>query len=52
MAVRQGLVEAKAILAQDLVEALDADGDAMARLSGRLYHSKAAQAAFAARKRG
>jgi enoyl-CoA hydratase/methylglutaconyl-CoA hydratase len=48
-AVRQGLVEAKAILTRDLVAAFDADGDAMARLSGRLFHSDAAQAAFAAR---
>lgn len=51
-AVRQGLVESKAILARDLLAALDADGDAMARLSGRLFHSRAAQAAFAARTRG
>lgn len=48
-AVRQGLVEAKAILVRDLVAAFDADGDEMARLSGRLFHSKAAQAAFRAR---
>ena len=50
-AVRQGLVEAKAILTRDLVAAFDADGDAMARLSGRLFHSDAAQSAFAARAR-
>ena len=51
-AVRQGLVESKAILNQRLIDALDADGEAMARISGRLFHSKAAQAAFAARTRG
>jgi enoyl-CoA hydratase/methylglutaconyl-CoA hydratase len=51
VAVRQGLVEAKTILVRDLLEAFDADGDAMAELSGRLFHSEAAQAAFAARTR-
>jgi enoyl-CoA hydratase/methylglutaconyl-CoA hydratase len=50
-AVRQGLVEAKAILTHDLIADFDARGDEMARLSGRLFHSKAAQAAFAARAR-
>lgn len=48
-AVRQGLVEAKAILTRELVAAFDEQGDEMARLSGRLFHSDAAQAAFRAR---
>jgi enoyl-CoA hydratase/carnithine racemase len=50
--VRQGLVESKAILVRDLVAAFDADGEAMAALSGRLFHSEAAQAAFRSRARG
>lgn len=51
-AVRQGLVEAKVILTRDLVAAFDAEGEEMAELSGRLFHSEAAQAAFRARARG
>lgn len=51
-AVRQGLVEAKRILTRDLVAAFDAQGEEMAELSGRLFHSEAAQAAFRARARG
>ena len=47
-AVRQGLVEAKKILVRDLLAAFDRDGDELAELSGRLFHSDAAQAAFAA----
>lgn len=50
-AVRQGLVEAKRILVRDLVERFDADGDRLAQTSGRLFHSEAAQAAFAVRSR-
>ncbi|MCA1783535.1 MAG: enoyl-CoA hydratase-related protein [Dermatophilaceae bacterium] len=48
-AVRQGLVEAKAILTRDLVSAFDSEGEEMAQLSGRLFHSDAAQEAFRAR---
>lgn len=48
-AVRQGLVAAKKILVRDLVAAFDRDGDELARLSGSLFHSDAAQAAFRAR---
>ena len=47
--VRQGLVEAKRILVAELLEAFDRDGEQMAQTSGRLFHSDAAQAAFAAR---
>lgn len=49
--VRQGLVEAKRILVRDLLAAFDRDGDELAELSGRLFHSDAAQAAFATRAR-
>jgi enoyl-CoA hydratase/carnithine racemase len=51
-AVRQGLVEAKAVLVRDLLSAFDAEGEEMAELSGRLFHSEAAQAAFRARVGG
>ena len=37
------------VLARDLVAAFDEQGDEMARLSGRLFHSDDAQAAFRAR---
>lgn len=50
-AVRQGLVAAKQILVAELLEAFDRDGEQMAQVSGRLFHSDAAQAAFRARAR-
>lgn len=45
---RQGLVEAKRLLNADLVEAFDARGEEMARLSGLLFHSAVAQERMAA----
>jgi enoyl-CoA hydratase/carnithine racemase len=45
---RQGLVEAKRLLATDLVAAFDERGDEMARLSGLLFHSAVAQERMAA----
>ena len=45
---RQGLVEAKRLLAADLVAAFDEHGDEMARLSGLLFHSEVAQERMAA----
>jgi enoyl-CoA hydratase/methylglutaconyl-CoA hydratase len=45
---RQGLVEAKRLLATDLVAAFDERGDQMARLSGLLFHSAVAQERMAA----
>lgn len=45
---RQGLVAAKALLTADLVAAFDAHGEAMARLSGELFHSALAQEKMAA----
>lgn len=45
---RQGLVEAKRLLAVDLVAAFDERGDEMARLSGLLFHSAVAQERMAA----
>ena len=45
---RQGLVEAKRLLAADLVAAFDERGDEMARLSGLLFHSAVAQERMAA----
>lgn len=44
---RQGLVEAKRMLAAGLVADLDARGDDLAELSGRLFHSEVAQGHFA-----
>jgi enoyl-CoA hydratase/methylglutaconyl-CoA hydratase len=45
---RQGLVEAKRLLARDLVAAFDADGEEMARISGFLFHSDVARERMAA----
>ncbi len=45
---RQGLTAAKRLLGADLVAAFDADGEAMARLSGDLFHSAVAQERMAA----
>lgn len=45
---RQGLTAAKRLLTADLVAAFDADGEAMARLSGELFHSAVAQERMAA----
>lgn len=45
---RQGLVEAKRLLNVDLLAALDAHGEEMARTSGFLFHSDAAQERMAA----
>lgn len=45
---RQGLVEAKHLLGADLLAAFDAEGEAMATLSGRLFHSAVAQERMAA----
>jgi enoyl-CoA hydratase/methylglutaconyl-CoA hydratase len=45
---RQGLVEAKRLLAVPLLAAFDARGEEMARLSGLLFHSEVAQEAMAA----
>jgi enoyl-CoA hydratase/methylglutaconyl-CoA hydratase len=45
---RQGLVEAKRLLAADLVEAFDERGEEMARLSGLLFHSEVARERMAA----
>jgi enoyl-CoA hydratase/methylglutaconyl-CoA hydratase len=45
---RQGLVEAKRLLAADLVAAFDERGDEVARLSGLLFHSAVAQERMAA----
>lgn len=45
---RQGLVEAKRLLAADLAAAFDERGDEMARLSGLLFHSAVAQERMAA----
>lgn len=45
---RQGLVAAKELLTADLLAEFDAHGEDLARLSGRLFHSPAAQAAMAA----
>ncbi|QIM23189.1 enoyl-CoA hydratase [Phycicoccus sp. HDW14] len=45
---RQGLVAAKALLAADLLASFDADGEAMARLSGELFASPLAQERMAA----
>lgn len=45
---RQGLTEGKALINRGLVEAFDEQGEAMARLSGRLFHSDLAQAAMSA----
>ncbi len=45
---RQGLVAAKALLAPDLLAAFAADGEAMAVLSGDLFHSEVAQERMAA----
>ena len=46
--IRQGLLAAKALLTAELLARFDADGQAMAELSGRLFHSPAAQEAMAA----
>ncbi len=45
---RQGLTAAKALLTPDLLAAFDADGEAMATLSGALFHSELAQERMAA----
>lgn len=45
---RQGLVAAKRLLGSDLVASFDADGEAMARLSGELFGSPLAQERMAA----
>jgi enoyl-CoA hydratase/methylglutaconyl-CoA hydratase len=45
---RQGLVEAKRLLAAELVEAFDERGEEMARLSGLLFHSEVARERMAA----
>lgn len=45
---RQGLVAAKRLLATDLLASFDADGEAMARLSGELFGSPLAQERMAA----
>lgn len=45
---RQGLVAAKRLLGADLVGSFDADGEAMARLSGELFGSALAQERMAA----
>lgn len=46
--IPQGLRAAKALLTADLLAALDDRGEAMAQLSGALFHSPLAQAAMAA----
>ena len=46
--IRQGLVQAKALLTGELLATFDEQGAAMAELSGRLFHSTAAQSAMAA----
>ncbi|GGL39991.1 enoyl-CoA hydratase/isomerase family protein [Phycicoccus endophyticus] len=45
---RQGLVAAKQMLTEDLLAAFARDGEAMARLSGELFHSPLAQERMAA----
>ena len=45
---RQGLTSAKALLTPDLLADFDARGEEMARLSGLLFHSAAAQELMAA----